>query len=199
MFLPPAPLNSLMYSTVKSKVAGKFGNAPFSKTLPAFRSNEKLNGTSCTTGEALLKSSKYAVGAPVDPASWPEFTDNFAQRNVQITFSTVCYPEGFDFCTLPAGSGENYAGLFTVHLPHGAGGVKAGDTITSCKVRSGYCTVERAVAEFARHRQPLARRRTEAVRDSHPIRSRRCWGLPDSTRRAAEKTVVAQHAIAPAF
>jgi hypothetical protein len=37
---------------------------------------------------------------------------------------------GFTFVPIPSGSGENFAGLFTVNLPYGAGGVKAGQNFT---------------------------------------------------------------------
>lgn len=38
--------------------------------------------------------------------------------------------DGFTNVPIPPGTGENYAGLFTVNLPHGAGGVQAGQTFT---------------------------------------------------------------------
>jgi len=71
MFLPPAASNSLIYSTVKSRIPGKLGNAPFSETLPLFRLNAKVSGICFMVGGETLKSSKYTFGAPVDPAGWP--------------------------------------------------------------------------------------------------------------------------------
>ncbi|MBV9151513.1 MAG: hypothetical protein JO204_07050, partial [Alphaproteobacteria bacterium] len=162
---------------------------------------------SCVVAQLVYDNAPY----PANIQQGPEFSDNFAQRNLQITFSDnpggaashVCpqtfdlrpgpapgsgqlqdYPDelmidwgdtpigslatiywpavaasevltlaeklysvhtltaadantlqcvthhGYTFIPIPSGTGANYAGLFTVNLPHGAGGVKAGQTFT---------------------------------------------------------------------
>ncbi len=162
---------------------------------------------SCVVAQLVYDDAPF----PASVHQGPEFTDNFAQRNLEITFSDnpgaapghVCpqtfdirpgpapgsgqledYPDelmidwgevppgsvatiywpavpasnvlvlaqtlysahqltaadpntiqcvtqvGFTFVPIPSGTGDNFAGLFTVELPHGAHGVKAGQTFT---------------------------------------------------------------------
>jgi hypothetical protein len=79
-------------------------------------------------------------------------------------------PRGFTFVPIPPGTGENYAGLFTVQLPQG---IKAGEEFTITVRRVSSRRVEKAPQQ-PQPEQPELRLAVEAA-DVAPGKSSRNW------------------------